>query len=274
MKFQLHKVSNHGTGNPAVARLTIQIFELIKFSKFSKQKQDTISGAYFELHHRILKCYEIKERLSQKANEALEECQKAEPQKQAQQMPFLIDLKSESESFLYEAKNILRDLTTIINEFHGTSFNEASNYCALPGKRDGKITKWAEKTFGADDRLTKMLKEDQVWIQEIVKKRNAVEHPGGHSGTLHIKNFEAVGNKIIAPCWCRNDHQPIDILTDMEVSYHNLLTFSEELAVVSIEKNLSQNIISFAEIPEEERNLASPIRFRAVLKTAERNDRL
>lgn len=266
MKLTINKVSNHGTGNPAVARLTIQIFELIKFSSFPKDKQEAISAAYFDLHHRVLKCFEIKERLIKKANETVDECKKITPQLHAQQTPYLIDLNGEVESFLYETKNVLRDLTKIINEFFGTSFNAASNFCDLSAKGRSKITKWAEDRFGAGDALTKMLKADEMWIAEAVKKRNAVEHPGEQSGTLYIKNFQSMNGRLVSPYWYRNQHPPTDILEDIQAYYHNLLTFAEEIAVSGIEKNLSQKIICFVEIPENERNPESPIRFRADLR--------
>jgi len=64
----------------------------------------------------------------------------------------------------------------------GSSFTEA--------RYDRAIT-WAEKEFGDNDPIGKFLKVDHgLWIQKLVKMRNATEHPGGHSGHLHIKNFE------------------------------------------------------------------------------------
>jgi hypothetical protein len=39
-------------------------------------------------------------------------------------------------------------------------------------------------------------------VERVVTFRNAVEHPGGHSGTLHIRNFRPEPNgKFTEPGW-------------------------------------------------------------------------
>jgi len=65
MVFQIKKVSDHGTANPIVARLSIQTQELIQFCSFEKEMKDKI----FELYHdriqpRVLTCDEIAQEIS------------------------------------------------------------------------------------------------------------------------------------------------------------------------------------------------------------------
>ena len=267
MTFRFHKVSDHGTGNPVVARLGPQIFNLIELSKFSKEKQEAICEGYFKLKDRFLKCFEIKELLRKKADETIQDARNATPQKHAQQTPFLISLESNVENFLYEGKNILRDLTVIVNQFFETSFAKGAADFSLKGaKNNGRILKWAQVFFGPNDVLTKALISDQPWIQELIDKRNAVEHPDGYSGKLVIQNFEiSPAGELFSPVWYRAGQAPSSILVDIEAFYHNLFTFSEELAVIAIQKNVFNPSIVIVEIPEAQRDPACPIRFRGDL---------
>jgi hypothetical protein len=78
--------------------------------------------------------------------------------------------------------------------------------------------------FGSEDDLSKLIKEDQeLWIKQLVRMRNAVEHPGGYAGHLHIHNFEAVlldgqsHPRLIEPSWHLNDEPRVSIGHDLPV---------------------------------------------------------
>ena len=71
---------------------------------------------------------------------------------------------------------------------------------------------WASKEFGDDSELTRILKQDHdLWIKKLVAMRNAVEHPGGHSGHLSIHNIALVPPEhpkypiLETPSWNLND---------------------------------------------------------------------
>ena len=63
MPFEFKKVLEHGTTNPIVARLSLQILEILKQCNASKGNQDKVSDLYMNsLQKKLLRCWEIEER--------------------------------------------------------------------------------------------------------------------------------------------------------------------------------------------------------------------
>ncbi len=265
MPLIIQKVSDHGTGEPGVARLTLQMHELIEWVALDKEKRDEVLEICYDLKDRLMNCQDIFDNLKQSLSKSEEDCKK-EPQGKAVRVPYVIDLETNAENFLYQAKNFLRDLTLILNIFYGTDFKEASEFFDASGKADGKIVKWALEKFGKQDFVAQNLQQDQTWIGKMIKKRNAVEHPGGYNGTLHIENCKFENGKLILPAWFRDQSDASFVLEDMEVVLHNLLTMGEELIIFGcFEKKLRTSMVGFQEIPEEKRRPECPIRFKAAL---------
>jgi hypothetical protein len=217
------------------------------------------------MKNRLLKCHEAYNRLQAPLKENLDKNHFNEDGT-LKSLPYLIGLQEEVETILYEQKNFLRDLLRAVNIFFGTKFHEASGFYADRKKGDGKIAKWAQEKFGAGDPFSKMLESEQSWIEEVIRKRNAVEHPGGKSGTLHIRNFWQVPDgRFALPVWHRDDMEPTGIFPDLEVTLDNLLTLAEDVLVSCIvHKNRHGDAIAFAEIPEQERAPGCPQRIRVV----------
>jgi hypothetical protein len=179
-------------------------------------------------------------------------------------LPSILDLQHHAETFLYNAKSALRDLTDIFSILFSKSFKKEARF--------DKVFAWAEKTFGPEDPLTIMLGGDaNTWIKRIVTMRNAVEHPGGHSGILRIENFTSIeeGTKILVlePMWYLNTEEKVPIVHAMDVLVSNLLTFCEETLIFCLEKFKTQVITVIAEIPEKERDPTCPIRFRMTINS-------
>jgi hypothetical protein len=252
-------LSDVGTSNPIAARLAIQTNNLTQpFPLTEKQKEDIFGILGMEVRERLVNCQKIfiklHEELIRINGIKIEDCL----QRNAVTVPTVIDLKHLCESFLYEAKSTLRDILKLFDVFYGEKFTEASKY--------DKAYQWAEKRFGKDDSLSKMLKNDhETWIQEIVRKRNAVEHPGGYSGYLHINNIELLNTEkppfFQAPTWFRNDAPPTSILHGMETFINNTLELCEDILVILLEKLPQRDIpLIIVEIPEEQRDPSCPIR--------------
>ena len=103
--------------------------------------------------------------------------------------------------YMYEAKNFIRDKLKAFNLLYGTAFVDASEYY-WPKEGRRPLIDFAEATFGPDDERTKYLKQLSPCLQRVIGFRNAVEHPGGRSGTLHIRNFQMAANgKFDEPAW-------------------------------------------------------------------------
>jgi hypothetical protein len=63
MAFELKKVLEHGTTNPIVARLSLQILEILKHCNTSQDIRDQVGDLYMNsLQKKLLRCWEIEER--------------------------------------------------------------------------------------------------------------------------------------------------------------------------------------------------------------------
>jgi hypothetical protein len=64
MPFIFKPFLDHGTTNPIVARLSVQIFKLLDQCSITKEIRDKIGGIYlYSLQKKLIRCWEIKERL-------------------------------------------------------------------------------------------------------------------------------------------------------------------------------------------------------------------
>jgi hypothetical protein len=63
MPIEIKKVLEHGTTNPIVARLSLQILEILKQCNVSKEIQDKVGYLYMNsLQKKLLRCWETEER--------------------------------------------------------------------------------------------------------------------------------------------------------------------------------------------------------------------
>jgi hypothetical protein len=178
-------------------------------------------------------------------------------------VPQIMRLRERSETYLYNAKLALRDLS--------------DTFCILFGKKFGhsnyeKIHNWAKETLGDTSPIASLLAKEVVWTKYIVDLRNSVEHPEDKvRGPLVIENFELVGadptgtRVLREPVWHYTGMNPASIRIDMDSLAHNLLTLAEELLVVAHAQLHPDAIVQFAEIPESKRRKECPTRLRAVL---------
>ncbi len=267
MALRIQQISDYGTSNPIVARLSLQTKELLPLYKISKKQKEEIFGVMFSnIQPKLMNCFRIKEQLTKEIREHQKKIDESGIEFQAHgrayTLPAILDLQLHAETFLYNGKSALRDLTDIFMILFSKDFRKEARF--------DKVLKWAKKEFGDSDPFTKMLKDDVgTWIEKMVRMRNAVEHPGGHSGILHIDNFTSFeeGEKVmvVEPTWYRNDEEKIPIAKSMEVMVSDLLTFCEETLVLCLEKFKEGVPIAIAEIPEKDRNPDCPIRFKMVL---------
>ena len=269
MAFIIKKVSDHGTSNPIVARLGVQTSELIKFYPISKKKREDVFGIYHQkVQPRLLQCYELKEKLLSSLTTIDEEFNNKGLQTQSSgrvaTVPQVMKLQEDCETYLYNVKSALRDIAGIFDLLFGEKFTEA---------RYDKIHKWDEKKFGENDKLTTLIKQDHdLWVKRIVSMRNAVEHPGGHSGYLYIHNIEIASDTetkrpiFVPPTWNLNNEPRVPVLNDLNTYIWNALEFAEDILVLSLEKFDKKFPIVVTQIPEEERDQSCPVRLRMTLK--------
>jgi hypothetical protein len=268
MAYTIRKVSDHGTSNPIVARLSIQTSELIKFYPLSEKQRDETLKIYFEkVQPRLLRCYELKENLLSELSEIGGKFNKegilTQSSGRVATVPQVMNLSETCENYLYNAKSFLRDLASIFEPLFGETFTEA---------RYDKIYEWSKAKFGEKDSLVAIIKQDHdLWIKKIISMRNAIEHPGGYAGYLHIHNIEIASDAktknplLVPPTWHLNNEPRASVLNDFETFIWNLLEFAEDLLVFSLETFDKKFPIVVAQIPEEERDPKCPVRLRMTL---------
>jgi hypothetical protein len=62
--FNFTKVLNYGTENYIVARLSLQIFQILEHCKIDDEKSDAIKSIYVDqLMPQLLRCWEIEEKV-------------------------------------------------------------------------------------------------------------------------------------------------------------------------------------------------------------------
>jgi len=266
--FQVQEISKHGISNPIVARLGPQVEELCTFFNLTKTQKDEIFDIMFnKVCKYCLACYDIFKKIETKM--VAIDAQIGEKGLDLQSngrvgiLPSVPNIVADSETFLYKAKSALRELTNIFRVLFDIDCKETEKNLYKC------IFEQLKKKLDANDNLIKQLAEDyKLWIEELIAKRNAVEHPGGHSGHLHIKNClygEYKGRKgITLPTWHRDSDKPTSILHDMSSYTHNIFTFAEEIFILSLQKcRLLVDVpMCIIEIPESERSKDIPVRYK------------
>jgi hypothetical protein len=262
MAFRIQQLSDYGTSNPILARLAMQFEKLMEFHNISeKQRREIFQVMLTEIVPKVVVCSRIKEQLTKeiRGHQKLidEKGLEFQAQGRAYTLPSVVDLRHHAETFLYNAKSALREFTAVFQILFSKDFQ--------PEVRYDKVHKWAEMKFGSKDAFSKMLTDDLPWIKRLASMRNAVEHPGGHSGTLHVDNFTSEEKDrtvlVIEPMWYLNSEKKSPIAHDMEVFVANLLTFFEESLLLCIQKLPSRFPVAIVEIPEAQRDPQCPIRF-------------
>jgi len=232
------------------------------------EKEMAIFATYaMEVQPRLIRCMEISNSISDEVNKHIEEIRnnglRTQSQGRVVHLPHVTQLTENIEAFLYNSKSALRDVAKIFATLFDKQFDH-SKY--------NEIADWAKIKFGEDSILHKFISANQGWIKDVVSRRNAVEHPGGYSGHLHIYNFELEENGlsrgVVPPRWHRNQDEKTLLHADLPVILENILKFSEDLLAVSLIQIGSKLPLVIYEIPEEERNPEMPIRLKVTVNTS------
>jgi hypothetical protein len=269
--FQVKRALIPGVSNPIVARLTLQALEILSKTTASKEDRDKVGGIFTDsLVKKLLRCWEIEERIRKEWGSSIASFKPPEPGTAAIEVPQISRLREDCEEFLYSAKNFLRDLVTVYSALHGCSFKDASEWTPA-GKRTDSVLTHAQGKYGVDHVNAKYFAQLRTCIMPFVEMRNAVEHPGGWSGTLTTNNIEwAGGHELTAPTWWREKagataYGPEPIIDDMRIAIHNLLILAEDVLVMwAVDHLEAPGFTVIAAIPEAKRDPNCAIKYKVV----------
>jgi hypothetical protein len=259
MVFQIQKISDVGTSNPIVARMTIGIMEIIDFSTLDKDRKENLKVNCFEIMNLLTLAEKTAKPILEKITQIKEEIRangiKTQSFGRCIDVPSAVRIE-DSRAFIRYAKQVLYEIAENINIIYDKKFD---------GPHFHKIRDYFVSEFGENFALTKLLSEDQDWIKQIIDLRNEDEHP--KTGKPFVNNINVQPNSnggftIFLPTFFNG----MQIGSALEVFSHNLLTFSEELIISSLAEKFFPAIATIYEIPEADRDPASPIRFRVGLK--------
>jgi hypothetical protein len=248
------------------ARLLMQTHSLLQATTFDPEVRENVLAVCVEAAPRLVRCQEVRDTLA--AYEARIEAEYQEKRSaETRYFPELMPIDGDAERFLYEAKNYLRDLTGILRAAFSAPLKDASDFAYVKDKKHSTAEQWAVKTFGRDSRITQVITGAASWISELVRMRNAVEHPNGYSGSLTIQNFGFTPGRDFPqrPTWFRTGRSPTEVVADMTVLCFLMLEFGENLIAMIAESNFIAPVFTIGEIPEENRNPDVPMRLGLVV---------
>ncbi|MDB5614449.1 MAG: hypothetical protein JWQ22_2102 [Devosia sp.] len=243
---------------------------MLKWASISEDaKKAAITLIIEELQPKLLQCDDIHKRLIGAGEKAFAEAN-VEIASGKDTLPHLIGLKEEAEAFLNTSKQYLRDLTLLVNALLGSTLpREAKVFWELGKLSEPAAAVWGREKLG--DEFGDWLADQAKWIGELCKKRNAVEHPGGQSGTISFHNFQRYQDNTFLPTsWLRVgpkiEANQTDLLGDLGVYIQSLLAFSEELVAYAVKLNPTFPHIEIVEIDEAARKPEAPMRLKIGLK--------
>ena len=267
--FDVQKKLEHGMGNPVSARLTLQAVELLEKSTLPKEiTQKIVELCVTSLAPKLLRCWEIKERLEAERAKARGSYKPPGPGESAAMVPHIPRLEPECHNFLYEAKNFLRDLVTVFNLLHSTKIKEEASRWVRAEGEPGEVMNSIAKTYGEDHVNTRYIRQLPKCIAPYIAMRNAVEHPKDHSGELKIDDIvHGPDGKLIDPRWRREKdgkviYGPFDVMEELNIAVHNLLILAEDILVMALQPRLAVPGDEIVAIPENARTPDRPSKYR------------
>jgi len=120
MKFHFQQISDYGTKNPIVARLCLQVKDIIRFFPLNETQKENVFGIMcMYVMPRIMTCYKINEEIGGEIIKCKEKINEDGIPTQSQEgtltLPSILNLNERVETFLYSSKSALRDFIKIFN---------------------------------------------------------------------------------------------------------------------------------------------------------------
>ena len=258
-QFKIQKLLDVGTSNPIVSRLTIGLHDVVRMAQIGKESKDAVNDANFTVMQNIVKAEKIGNQICQAIEAVINKIN--EEGVKTQSSDRCVDLPStggidDIREFLKCGKKALQELVRVFNVFLKTS---------ISNPRYDKLYSTVLSQYGAKDPLTKLVKENHdLWIKKLLDLRDQDEHP-----TIERLYFDFDINwNETAQKWSVSlprFYEGTPIYKFIKTTTHNLLTFTEEINILFLQKAMPE-IVQIYEIPETERDKKCEIRFHMTLK--------
>lgn len=269
--FIVQQISEFGTTNEYVARITLQTHELTKITSLGQEAREQLFLSVNEISHRLASAQsaalDLKKRVAEQTA-AIEAGQHLRQDKGVE-LPFVPSLQILFEGYYYNLKNVIRDLGGVpMKVLYGKRFEEASCWFSFKEGKEPEVSKHLrrlEATHAGYSTVRELIDRNKQNFQHVVTVRNALEHPGGSAGIVRVKNWSAAQDGIIPPHFYF-EHLPdqrYDVVGDMLASHEAILTLAETVLVFGLMFYLPP-ILGIQYIAPEKRDPQAPMAFRAV----------
>jgi hypothetical protein len=258
-QFKIQKLLDVGTSNPIVSRLSMGLHDIVRMAQIDETAKNAINDANFLAMQNIVKAEQFGLKICQSIEAVMERIGREGVKTQASER--CVDLPStegldDIREFLKYGKKAFQEIMKVFNVFLKTSYSNP---------RYDKICSETLRQYGADDPLTKLVKEDHdLWIKKFLELRDQDEHPTVARLYLDFDiNWDAVSQKWAVSVPRFYEGTPIHDF--VKTSVHNLLTFAEEATILLLQRTLPP-MVEIYEVPQAERDKDCEIRFRLGLK--------
>ena len=248
-RHSYEKIYSVGTSSGLVARTIIQFKEMLGLTVQDTQRKEALVARTWRCTQLLLECEKSHYHIYKHTMDLMPKCdeilQANKGKASIPALPKIPDLKTHASDFFMNGKLLLIETYRFLNEFFELPFDSKNT------SHFDRHRKWIGEKLGEHHPIFKLLSEDECWIRIISECSNAIRHPE-NGQRVEIENISLKpGNKFSGPAWkydlskknLGKQNDSIDIIHDFDVFQHNLMTFFEEILLLSIQHVLKDSAI-------------------------------
>jgi hypothetical protein len=254
-----------------MARIILQTQDLAGAAKFTNEEREELLTICRGIAFRLVNARTVAEDIKKRSDEEFERLKaKWEPGAPVVEIPYLINLDILFEGYFYNAKNIIRDLGGITKMLFGRRFSEASDWCTRHKNTESEVSKFlrlkAKNAHAGYASIRELIEQSRSALEMIVRVRNALEHPGGYSGTVTIANFKTMKDGVRSPTFkFEGEVTDYDVALSMSEVHNVLLHLVETILVFGLMMRFQLPNMGVKHIKPEDRDPTAPKAWRVVL---------
>ncbi len=253
--FYLTKISDVGTSNPIVARLTAGLPEIVELVRLNKEDKQKIKDLLFDISQELIEAEKCALEVIQEIEQIEARISLAAEKQQPCEMPTSIESAlslNRSRDFLKYSLSSFRKLGQIISVIFKIGNKEHRFWNVINDL----------KKNGSDSEVLNVLLHYKPWYQKVIDLRDDDEHRS--ASTAFLLNYEVKKGVDFYYLERPSFNEGTKVYDFLSSSLKILLLFCEDVVVSSLVDYLPE-MIEVVEIPESQRNSKCPKRFRLTL---------